>query len=156
MVPIAPIDSPWGRRMVTLNGNFAEQFGWSDFVEIIAGVRDSLPENERARLVIFAANYGEAGAINLYGPRYGLPRVISGINSYWARGYGEPDPETLIVVGFSREFIEALFEEHQLVAHTTNRNNVANEETMRHPDIYVCRRLRIGWPELWKTFQRFG
>jgi hypothetical protein len=41
---------------------------------------------------ILAGNYGEAGAINLYGPAYDLPEAISGINSYWLRGYGDPPP----------------------------------------------------------------
>ena len=94
MLPIAPINSSWWHRMVALNSDFAEEIGWPDLVEIIASVRDSLPEHERARLGILAANYGEAGAIDLYGPAYGLPRAISGINSYWSRGYGDPPPET--------------------------------------------------------------
>jgi hypothetical protein len=125
-------------------------------VEIIASVRDSLPAHERARLGILAANYGEAGAIDLYGPAYGLPQAISGINSYWARGYGDPPPEILIVVGFSREFVERNFAEFQVVAKSANRYNVANEETTDHPDIYVCRRLNRPWPEFWRGFQRFG
>jgi hypothetical protein len=41
---------------------------------------------------ILAGNYGEAGAINLYGPAYGLPEAMSGINSYWLCGYGDPPP----------------------------------------------------------------
>jgi hypothetical protein len=155
-LPIAPINSSWWHRMVALNSDFAEEIGWPDLVEIIASVRDSLPAHERARLGILAANYGEAGAIDLYGPAYGLPQAISGINSYWARGYGDPPPEILIVVGFSREFVERNFAEFQVVAKSANRYNVANEETTDHPDIYVCRRLNRPWPEFWRGFQRFG
>ena len=60
--------------------------------------------SEKPRTVILAGNYGEAGALDLYGPEYGLPRVISGANSLWARGYGDPAPETAIVVGFDRPY----------------------------------------------------
>jgi Dolichyl-phosphate-mannose-protein mannosyltransferase len=156
MLPLAPVNSPWWQKAVKINGDFAEEIGWPELVETVARIRDSLPEHERTRTGILAGNYGEAGAINLYGPRFGLPKAISGINSFWARGYGDPPPETLIVVGFSRDFVEHFFESFELVAHTWNRYGVANEETTRHPDIFVCRRLRPSWPEFWKDFQRFG
>jgi hypothetical protein len=125
-------------------------------VETIARVRDSLPESDRARLGILAGNYGEAGAINLYWPAHGLTRAICGTNSFWARGYGDPPPETVIVVGFDREFVEHHFESAEVVARVTNRYGVANEETTQRPEIFLCRDLRGGWAEFWKTFQRFG
>jgi hypothetical protein len=156
MLPIAPINSPWWHRMVENNSDFAEQIGWPELVETIAGIRDALPSRDRTQLGILAGNYGEAGAINLYGPRYGLPPAISGINSYWQRGYGDPPPETLIVVGFSREFVAHHFHSFELAAHSWNCYGVANEETTRHPDIFVCRRLRQNWHDFWKNFQRFG
>jgi len=155
-LPLAPVNSGWWNAAIKLNDDLPEEIGWPELVETVARIRDSLPENERPRLGIFAGNYGEAGAINLYGARYGLPRAISGINSYWQRGYGEPPPETLIVLGFSREFAEHHFQSWEVVARSWNRYGVANEETTRHPDIFVCRRLRQSWPEFWKTFQRYG
>ena len=97
-----------------------------------------------------------AGAINLYGPQYGLPRAISGINSFWQRGYGDPPPETLIVIGLSREFVDEHFNSCRLVAHTWNRYGVLNEETRDHPDIFVCSGLRKSWPEFWKDFRYYG
>jgi 4-amino-4-deoxy-L-arabinose transferase-like glycosyltransferase len=156
MLPLAPINSPWWRRMVALNNDFAEEIGWPDLVETVARIRDALPDDERSGVAILAANYGEAGAINLYGSEHGLPRAISGVNSYWARGYGDISPETLIVLGFSREFVESYFEEHQVVAVVSNRYDVANEETTRHREIYLCRRLKMPWADFWRGFQRFG
>jgi len=156
VLPLAPINSQWWKAAVKNNDDLAEEIGWPELAETVARIRDSLPEDERARMGILAGNYGEAGAITLYGPRFGLPKAISGTNSFWARGYGDPPPETLIVVGFSREFVEHFFESFELAAHSWNRYGVANEETTRHPDIFVCRRLRLGWPEFWKNFQRFG
>jgi Dolichyl-phosphate-mannose-protein mannosyltransferase len=155
-VPIAPIHSAWWRTASRINGDLVEEVGWPELVETIARVRDSLPESDRAHLAILAGNYGEAGAINLYGPRYGLPTAISGTNSYWQRGYGNPPPETVIVVGFSREFVERCFETWTVAAHSWNRYGVANEETKDHPDIFVCRGLRQRWPDFWKGFQRYG
>lgn len=78
------------------------------------------------------------------------------MNSFWQRGYGDPPPETLIVVGISRPFLEHNFSGCQLAGHNWNRYGIANEETIAHPDIYVCRGLRQSWPEFWANFRYFG
>jgi MFS family permease len=156
VLPIAPINSKWWAFASKNNGDLAEEIGWPDLVETIAQIRDKLPENERTRLGILTGNYGEAGAINLYGPQYSLPRAICGTNSFWARGYGDRPPETLIVVGFDRDFVESLFDHWEVAAQSRNRYGVVNEETKYHPDIFLCRGLKRTWLEFWKTFQRYG
>ena len=156
MLPIEPVNSTWWNLAVKLNEDFREEIGWPELVETVAKIRDSLPPEDRAHLAILGTNYGEAGAINFYGPAYGLPPAISGINSFWQRGYGNPPPETLIVIGLSRQYLESKFATCELVAHTWNRYGVLNEETRNHPDIFVCRHLRESWPEFWKNFRYFG
>ncbi len=156
MLPIFPIKSPMWKRAVKIQGDFREEVGWPELTETVVRIRDSLPGKDRAHLGILAGNYGEAGAINLYGPSYGLPRAISGINSFWERGYGNPPPETLIVIGISREFLDRNFFSCEIAGHTWNTYSIENEETRDHPDIYVCRGLRESWPEFWKDFQYFG
>ena len=155
-LPLAAINSKWGKIAIKINGNFRDAIGWPELVQTLAQIRNSLPEAERERTAVLAANYGEAGAVNLLGPQYGLPPAISGGNSFWAHGYGDPPPETVIVVGFTRPFVERNFASCQLVAKIWNEYGVENEETRDHPDIYVCRGLRQSWPEFWKNFQYFG
>ena len=155
-LPVAPVNSAWGRLAFSLQGDYPEEIGWPELVQTVAGIRDSLPAEERPRLGILAANYGEAGAINLYGSSYGLPGAISGINSFWQRGYGDPPPETLIVVGLSRHFVDEHFASCRLAGHTWNQYGIKNEETEDHPDIFVCRDLRKSWPEFWSDFRYFG
>jgi hypothetical protein len=155
-LPIAPVNSPWWKVAASRSGGFREEIGWPELVDTIAGIRASLPAEERAHAGILAGNYGEAGAIDLYGPALGLPKAISGVNSYWGRGYGDPPPRTLIVVGLSREFLERNFESCVLAGHVTNRYGVLNEETTRQPDLFVCRQLRQPWPAFWKDFQYYG
>jgi len=75
---------------------YGDQFGWPEFVAEVARIYHALPEEERTKACIFASNYGEAGAINLFGPRYGLPRAISGHQTHWFWGYGECTGEVLI------------------------------------------------------------
>jgi hypothetical protein len=155
-LPIAPVNSTWWKTAVKLNEDFPEEIGWPELVETVAKIRDSLPPEDRARLGILGTNYGEAGAINLYGPRYGLPTAISGVNSFWQRGYGNPPPETVIVIGLPRGYLESKFAACEVAGHTWNHFGIANEETRDHPDIYVCRHLRETWPEFWNSFRYFG
>ena len=76
--------------------------------------------------------------------------------SFWQRGYGDPPPETLIVLGISRGFLERSFHSCEVAGHTPNPYGIENEETSDHPDIYVCRGLRQSWPEFWKDFRYYG
>jgi hypothetical protein len=154
VLPVAPVGSAWWEKANM--GDFREEIGWPELVAEVARIRDSLPVEERGRTGILASNYGEAGAINLYGAAFGLPRAISGVNSYWLRGYGDPPPEALIVLGLSSERANDLFESCELAGHVTNRYDIKNEETLEHSDIFVCSRPRNPWPEFWNKFRHFG
>lgn len=155
VTPVAPVGSRWWRRSLEVSGDLREEVGWPELVAEVARVWNTIPEAERARAAIYCANYGEAGAVNLYGPRYGLPQAISGINSFWERGYGSTPPETVIVLGGSRERLEQRFESVAPAGRVPNPLGVANEES-GHPDIYLCRRPRESWPELWPKLRAFG
>lgn len=152
----APVNSPLWKFASQRNGDLLEELGWPELVKTVAQIRDTLPAEDRTHLAVLAGNYGEAGAINLYGPAYGLPPAISGVNSFYERGYGNPPPETLIVLGLSREFLDRTFTSCQVAGHTPNPYAIQNEETSDHPDIYVCRGLRQPWPDFWKTFRYYG
>jgi Dolichyl-phosphate-mannose-protein mannosyltransferase len=155
-LPLAPVPSKWWDVASKVQGDFVEEMGWPELVETVAKVRDSLPPGQRAHLGILAGNYGEAGAINLYGPRYSLPPAISGINSFWARGYGDPPPDTLIVLGHSYGFLARNFDSCRVAARAWNRFGVENEETRDYPGIYVCTGLKKPWPEFWADYRHFG
>jgi hypothetical protein len=135
---------------------FPEEIGWEEFVESVAQVWGRLPEEERARAGILAGNYGEVGALNLYGERYGLPRAMSGVNSSWERGYGNPAPETVIVVGYPRALLEQHFASCVVGGRTWNKYGVANEETVEDPEIFVCRGLQESWQVFWRAVRKFA
>lgn len=121
----------------------------------MAQIRDSLSASEQAHLAVLTANYGEAGAINLYGPAYGLPRAISGVNSFWARGYGSPAPETVIIVGFAPAWTDKTFSGCRVAAQIPNEFGIRNEESDR-PNIFICGSPRVGWEAFWKDFRYYG
>ena len=156
LMPLAPVNSPVWMASAGMHDLFREQIGWAELVETVAGVYDSLPPEERSTAGILAGNYGEAGAIGLYGPDRGLPRPISGINSYWLRGPGDVPANTAVVVGFQRDSLEHLFERCELMAPVSNPYDVPNEESEAYEGVFLCRGLLTPWPELWPTFRWFG
>jgi 4-amino-4-deoxy-L-arabinose transferase-like glycosyltransferase len=157
-LPIAAIGSDWFKKAADVNGDLVEEIGWPELVGTVARVRDGLSPQERERLGVLAGNYGEAGALNVYGPEHGLPRAISGTNSFWFRGFGNPAPKTVIVVGIGRDFLDEHFTGCRMAAEKiSNPYDVRNEESERHPDIYVCGPPKRGWETFWKSeFPWFG
>ncbi len=132
-----------------------EEIGWPELVQTVAQIYDKLPAEERAQTGVFTNNYGEAGAINMYGPALGLPAALSGGNSYWLRGYGSQPPQTLIVLGYQRDDIARYFDSCELAGHITNAYGVMNEES-KVAEIFVCRGMRESWEAFWQDIQHFG
>jgi 4-amino-4-deoxy-L-arabinose transferase-like glycosyltransferase len=154
-LPVAPLGSAWWDVVSKSNTQLKSEVGWPELAQQVAKAYNSLPADERSGAAILAASSGEVGSIDLYGPAYGLPRVISGFDSYWAYGYGNPPPTTLIVVGFDSDLLSN-FQDCTFIARITTPFNVQNEETSNHRAIYVCHNLRIPWPIFWQHFQYFG
>jgi 4-amino-4-deoxy-L-arabinose transferase-like glycosyltransferase len=155
-LPIAPVGSRWWNLASRVDTVFPEEIGWQDFVKSVAQVRDQLPANDRDRVAVLAGNYGEVGALNLYGEKFALPQAISGVNSSWERAYADPPAEVWIVVGYSREFLEQEFASCTVAGHVRNRFSIPNEETVEDPNIFVCRGLKEPWPEFWRKARRFA
>jgi hypothetical protein len=155
-MPVVPVNSFWWKWADNIHQLYREEIGWPEMVKTVAVIRDTVPLEERSRLGILAGNYGEAGAINVYGPAYNLPHAISGIDSFWLWGYGNPPPETLIVLGLTRSDAFSLFETCSIAGINTNPYGIQNEESQDHPDILLCRHLRQPWQQFWVNFHYFG
>jgi hypothetical protein len=156
VLPLAPVNSSWWKKVTDINAEFKEEIGWPELVEAVARIYTALPAEEQAVTGILTGNYGEAGAINLYGPAYGLPQAISGVNSYWLRGFGDPAPQTVIVLGEDASHVNYYFKRCDYAGRITNRYGVMNEETRDHSTILICRGVRKPWSEMWKTILHFG
>lgn len=124
---------------------FADEFGWENMVRQVASVYHALSPVEQTRTAIFANNWGDAAAVDFYGPKYGLPPAISNKDSYgdWGpRGY---TGEIVIVlnsdgVGDRRHF--ATVEKVGRVEHPYSRRD-------EWFDIYLCRGLKFDLHEAW-------
>jgi 4-amino-4-deoxy-L-arabinose transferase-like glycosyltransferase len=156
LLPIPQPGTRWFAITTKINGDLREEFGWTELTEEVARIYQSIPAEQRESVGIFASNYGEAGALNMYGPRYGLPTAISGTNSYWLRGYGSNPPNTVIVLGARRKNLDRVFTHCELAGHNGNSLGIHNEESDDHPDIYLCTGMKISWQELWPHALSFG
>jgi hypothetical protein len=154
-LPVAPLGSAWWKVVSKSNDQLKSEVGWPELAQQVAKAYNALPAPKKTHTAILAASSGEIGSINLYGPAYGLPRVISGFDSYWQYGYGNPPPQTLLVVGFDASFM-ANFQGCTLIAPISVPFNIQNDEAVSHSSIYLCHNLRQPWPQFWKTFQYFG
>jgi len=155
-MPIAPIGSAIWNFSAKVHDQFREELGWPELTNVVAAVYTSLPPEERAQTGILTGNYGEGGALNLYGPALGLPHAMSLTNSFWYRGWDPRLPQTVIVTGFDLPQARAIFESCEVVAKNTNPFGVENEESRDHPDILLCRHLRAPWPAYWEKSRRYG
>ncbi len=154
-LPVADVNSPLWETANRMGDNFREMIGWPELVETVAQVYNDMPEDIRPRTAILTGNYGETGAVNLYGPAHGLPAAISGIDSAWYRGYGETPPAATIILGYNRSQVSSLFEDCTTAARVTNAYGIVNIETSRAPTILVCGEARQTWDQLWPQLRKF-
>lgn len=155
-LPIAPIGSRWWRIADATNNCFNSQIGWPELVATVARVRDSLPTEERGGVRVLASDEGSAGAVNLYGRAYGLNDAISGMNSNWLRGYGNPPPQTVIAVGFTPDELNQIFVSCNIAAQLSHPYGIVNDTLRGREQVYVCHNIRSTWSEFWKHFQYYG
>ncbi|HEX5283968.1 MAG TPA: glycosyltransferase family 39 protein [Bryocella sp.] len=155
LVPIAS-GGPLKAFALARSEDLREQLGWDTFVQTIAQVRGTLTPEQRASFGVVTANYGEQGAVEILGRRYGLPAPIGTTNSAWLRGYPTPQPTTLIVTGLDFDDANKIFTGCRFAANVPYPADLNNEESKYHPNIFVCGPPRLPWPEFWKKYQRFG
>lgn len=128
---------------------YGDMFGWRHITASVAKVYDSIPLPERSGCAILASNYGEAGAIDYYGPRYGLPQAISGHNNFYLWGPGDYSGRCVIAIGLLPAQLDELFGWVKLETRVMNRYSMPVEN---HLPIYLCGKpkeaLAKMWPEL--------
>ena len=129
---------------------FAEEFGWDRLARDVAAVYFSLPPSVRRGAAIYADTYGDAGALDFFGPRYGLPPAISSQNNYYLWGYRDYEGSTLVAIGATRiDLLRRYYRSVVLVRTSTEPYKWIVEGPA---PIYLCRDpvlpLRDIWPDL--------
>jgi hypothetical protein len=136
--------------VLELPQDFADMLGWRNKVVRIAEVYHSLPEAERTRAVIVADNYGQAGAIDFYGPRYGLPKAIAPVGSYWFWGAGDKPGDVVVKVGGDAEDLQRFCRSVELATRIDERWVVPEEQQLA---VWLCRQPYRTLQEIWPMFR---
>lgn len=125
---------------------FADRLGWRQLAETVAGVFRALPPVDQERACVFAQDYGQAGAIDFYGRKLGLPPALSGHNSYFLWGAHGCTGEVVLVIGDHREELEELFGSVELGATSHCSDCMPYESEL---PVWICRGLEAPFGELW-------
>jgi 4-amino-4-deoxy-L-arabinose transferase-like glycosyltransferase len=160
-LPVLPADN--ADPVIAMNEDVGEMIGWPELVETVAGVYRELPN--RGDAVILAGNYGEAGAIDRYGPALGLPRAYSGHNAYGDWGPPAGDSGPVIAVGLEPRDspvaparpsagLGAQLRGCEVVARIDNEADVDNEE--RGTRVLVCNGPQRPWAQVWPALRHLG
>jgi dolichyl-phosphate-mannose-protein mannosyltransferase len=134
--------------VLKLPQDYSDMLGWPELAAAVAHAYDSLPPEKRAQVVLIAENYGEAGALEYYGPRLGLPRVVSAAGSYWFFGPGEKPGTVAVTLGVSKEDLEKFFRTVTLAGRVINTWGVPEESDV---SIYVAENPRATLQAIWPS-----
>jgi len=148
-----PIRSEFYESQSEFPGYLAwELGGWDEIVAAVARVYNALPEEEKSKTGILAQFYGEAGAIDLLGKKYGLPKAICGQLAYHDFGPRNYTGDVMIIIGYSPAALSQACRSVQLGATLENRYGY---DSQRGPIVNVCRGSRIDFQRNWSVFKHY-
>ncbi len=138
--------------MGPLSQQYADMFGWTELVQMVARANASLAPEERAKARVFGQNYGEAGAVDVLGRPLGLPRALSGHNSYWMWGPQGWDGSVLIIIGGDPEDNARFFESIEIVGTVDAPLAMPYERGLT---VSIGRRLKLPVAQVWPRLKVF-
>jgi hypothetical protein len=160
-LPVFPL-AGIGRTFAKANPNALETIGWPQLVGTVDAVWTSLPPSQRSSAVLFADNYGLAGAINELGRGTGLPIAVSRQNSEWWWGPGNPHATTIVAVapgpagggtGYGA-YLGQFFSSVRVAATLSNPYGLHNQQWGGH--VYICTGPRRPWAQIWPQLREYS
>ena len=164
-VPLLPVEtlirySAWvgiknqeeRHQMGVLPQFYADMFGWRNMAEQVAAVFHQLPPEDQAHAAIYGQNYGEAAAIDYFGPRLGIPHAVSGHNNYYLWGLGKTDPQVLIVIGGNPADARKVFGDVRAAGSIKHPYVMPYENNL---SIWVCRQPKIPLRKVWPQVKSY-
>ena len=138
-------------RMGPLPQIYADMYGWKEMAGAVAEAYDKLSPEDRQRCAIFGQNYGQAGAIDFFGARMGLPNAISGHQSYYYWGPRSYTGECMIVMDDSPAKLSTEFDSWEKIATVYHPYSMPYQ----HFDVYLCRGLHLPLAQLWPKLKNW-
>ena len=151
VLPVTPIRD---LHNTPIEYDIGETVAWPTYVHEIATAWDRLPSSVRVHAAILTSNYGEAGAVDRYGPALGLPAAYSGHMGFWYWGPPPGSMTSVLGVGFDPGYLPRFFAHVRLVARLDNHLQVSNDE--QHAPVWLASGLREGWTLVWPRLKNLG
>lgn len=131
---------------------YADEFGWEEFAATVSKIYQTLTPEEQSKCVIFVRNYGEAGAVDFFGKKYGLPDALCAHNSYWYWGPGEKTGDVAIILGDRRDLQENLNDLQR--AYKSVEPSLKTDCDLGMPyengrQFFVCRGMNTTFQKIW-------
>jgi 4-amino-4-deoxy-L-arabinose transferase-like glycosyltransferase len=150
-IPVLPAATLHTVPLQTINYDLAETIAWPREVGLIAREYDALPAAQRDRTTILTGNYGEAGAVDRYGPGLGLPAAYSGSNNFWLWGPPPATDRSAIAINLAPSFLRREFRHVRQIATFYNGLGVSDDE--QGAPVYLATGLRGSWARAWPAFR---
>jgi Dolichyl-phosphate-mannose-protein mannosyltransferase len=160
ILPVFPLAGP-GRTFAMADPDGLQSIGWPQLVRTVDTVWASLPPSQRTRAVLYADNYGLAGAINELGRGTGLPTAVSRQNSEWWWGPGNPRATTVVAVapgpagggtGYGTYLLQ-FFTSVRVAATLSSPDGLHTEQWGGH--VYICTGPRRPWGQMWPQLREY-
>jgi hypothetical protein len=153
-LPVLPARALATVPLQKINYDLGEEIGWPKLVALVAREYHALPAAQRRRTAILTGNYGEAGAIERYGPGLGLPQAYSGANNFWLWGPPPTADSAAVAVNVDPSLLRREFSHVRLVATFWNGLGVSDDE--QGAQIWVATGLRSPWARSWPGFRDYS
>ena len=153
-LPVLPARALHTVPLQKINYDLGEEIAWPRLVALVARRYDAVPAAQRARTTILAGNYGEAGAIDRYGPGDGLPQVYSGANNFWLWGPPPAADSAAVAVNVDPALLRREFAHVRLVA--TFGNGLGVDDDEQGVPVYLATGLRTSWSRAWSAFRAYA
>jgi dolichyl-phosphate-mannose-protein mannosyltransferase len=150
-LPFAVPKSEHNQDTATLPQHYSDEFGWQEMVAKVADVYHSLPPEEQTKTAIFTTNYGEAAAIDFFGPQYGLPKAICTHQNYFLWGPRQYTGEIVIRVGLKPEDAVEGYEDVKIAATLNNPYTMPHEKN----PILLCRHRKANFQTDWPNMKNW-
>ncbi len=132
-------------KMHPLPQDFADMLGWDELANIVIRASDTI--TDKNRIVIFAENYGQAGAIEYFGKPHGIPDAVSFSDSYllWIPDSITPEKDLLFYINDELgEDVDSLFAQCDSIGSVTNINAREYGTT-----VYLCQSPKDDFNRFW-------
>jgi hypothetical protein len=159
-IPVLPVDGliaymhAFGAPNKLVQPAFADEFGWEALTRAVAGYYRELPARMRAQTPVFADTYGDAAAIEYYGPKYGLPTPISAKDQYYLWGTRGYSLARMLAVGASEYWVlKTLYRNVRMVGTFSDPYRWVLEGPT---PIYICTDPIVPPAKIWPSLKWFG